>query len=240
EEKWQGQGQLGHFPYPFDADGDGREEVFIGYARWSPEGKRLYTRDQELRDHADGLAVGNFSGDPKAPPRAYAAGSDEGLVVLDMDGKTVRHQRVGHTQNLTVAKLRPDLDGLQIATINFWKNPGVTTVFDADGNILLQGEPHHHGSMILPVNWKGDGQELLLLSGNVREGGMLDGHPDLACAVLDATGDARDEVILWDQERVWIYTQDRPYEGGKPYAPRRSPTFNDSNYRASVSLPGDQ
>jgi len=37
-----------------------------------------------------------------------------------------------------------------------------------------------------------------------------DGHPDLAAAALDLTGDPRDEVLLWDPERVWIYTQDRP------------------------------
>jgi len=37
-----------------------------------------------------------------------------------------------------------------------------------------------------------------------------DGHPDLASAALDLTGDPRDEVLLWDQERVWIYAQVRP------------------------------
>jgi hypothetical protein len=103
--------------------------------------------------------------------------------------------------------------------------------------------------MILPVNWRGDGQEFLLLSGDVKQGGMLDGklrravmfpddgHPDLAAMVLDVTGDARDEIILWDQERVWIYTQDRPFTGQKLYAPQRAPIYNDSNYRAAVSIP---
>ncbi len=102
---------------------------------------------------------------------------------------------------------------------------------------------------MLPVNWRGDGQEFVLLSGNVREGGMIDGHlrrvvmfpddghPDLAAAVLDITGDPRDEVVLWDQKRVWIYTQDRPFTGKRIYAPVRNPLYNDSNYRASVSLP---
>ena len=41
-----------------------------------------------------------------------------------------------------------------------------------------------------------------------------DGHPDLAAYVANVTGDARDEMILWDQERVWIYTQDRPFHRG--------------------------
>src|SRR4030095_9154142 len=29
---WRGAGQTGHFPYPFDADGDGREEILIRYS----------------------------------------------------------------------------------------------------------------------------------------------------------------------------------------------------------------
>jgi rhamnogalacturonan endolyase len=247
---WQGGGRLGHFPYGFDADGDKRDEVYIGYARWTSDGKQLWSHDTALNDHADAVAVGSFGSDPKAEPRVYAVGSDEGFLVFSLGGEILKHQRVGHTQNMTVAKLRPDLAGLQVATINFWKNPGILTVFDADGTLLEQGEPHHHGSLILPVNWRGDGQELLLLSGNVREGGMLDGrlrravvfpddgHPDLAAAVMDVTGDARDEILLWDQGRVWIYTQDRPAPAGKVYAPTRNPHSNESNYRAQVSLPG--
>ncbi|HLY74048.1 MAG TPA: hypothetical protein VKU80_08000 [Planctomycetota bacterium] len=246
---WKGSGRLGHFPYPYDADGDGKDEVYIGYARWSPDGKQLWSNDRTLNDHADGVAVGNFSGDPKAEARVYAVGSDEGFVIQDLQGKILRHQRVGHTQNMTIAKLRPDLPGLQIATINFWKNPGILTVFDTEGNILTQAEPHHCGSLILPVNWRGDGQEFLLLSGDVKQGGMLDGHlrravvfpddghPDLAAMVLNVTGDARDEILLWDQNRVWIYTQDRPSAGDPVYVPRRNPLYNDSNYRAQVSVP---
>ena len=67
-----------------------------------------------------------------------------------------------------------------------------------------------------------------------------DGHPDLAAAVLNLTGDQRDEVVLWDEKRVWIYTQDRPFEGKRIYAPIRNPDYNDSNYRTTVSLPAWQ
>jgi rhamnogalacturonan endolyase len=89
----------------------------------------------------------------------------------------------------------------------------------------------------------------VLLSGNAREGGMIDGqlrrvvmfpddgHPDLNASVANVTGDARDEVILWDQERVWIYTQDRPSNGKRLYAPIRNPDSNESNYRTVVSRP---
>jgi hypothetical protein len=109
---------------------------------------------------------------------------------------------------------------------------------------MIPGSSH-----LEPVNWRGDGQEFALLSGNVREGGMIDGylrrvvmfpddgHPDLASAVRDVSGDGRDEILLWDQSRVWIYTQDRPFTGKVLYRTTRNPHFNDSNYRATVSMP---
>lgn len=89
-----------------------------------------------------------------------------------------------------------------------------------------------------------------MLSANVREGGMIDGrlrrvvmfpddgHPDLAFNVLNLTGDERDEIVVWDSQRVWIYTQDRPFTGPKIYTPERNPDYNESNYRTNVSLPG--
>jgi rhamnogalacturonan endolyase len=250
EKLWEGQTNSGHYPYPVDVDGDKKEELLIGYSLFSGDGKRLWDRDDVLDDHADGGAFGNFTDDPKAPARVYWVGSDEGFIVADKDGKILQHQRIGHGQNLTVAKLRPEMPGLQLLTVNFWKSVGIVSLFDPDGKLLAQDEPIHSGSELLPVNWRGDGQEFALLSGNIREGGMIDGqlrrvvmfpddgHPDLAAQVLDLTGDARDEVVLWDTERVWIYTQDRPFTGDKIYAPQRNPRYNDSNYRANVSMPG--
>jgi hypothetical protein len=250
ERLWEGKGETGHFPYPVDIDGDGRDELAIGYALWDHRGHQLWSRDAELRDHADGLAMGNFSGDPRAEPRFYAWGSDEGFLMFDRRGKIMKHVRIGHAQTASVGKYLPDQRGLQLMCINFWKNPGIVSLFDHDGNLLYQQEPIHSGSAMLPVNWRGDGQEFVLLSGNAREGGMIDGkmrrvvmfpddgHPDLAAYVKDLTGDARDEVILWDQEQVWIYTQDRPFSGERVYAPTRNPDYNESNYRTVVSQPG--
>ena len=155
--------------------------------------------------------------------------------MFDRRGTILKHVRIGHAQTASVGKFLPDRPGLQLMCVNFWKNPGIVSLFDHDGNLLDQQEPIHSGSPMLPVNWRGDGQEFVLLSGNAREGGMIDGkmrrvvmfpddgHPDLAAYVANLTGDARDEVILWDQERVWIYTQDRPFSGERIYAPRPQP-----------------
>jgi rhamnogalacturonan endolyase len=85
--------------------------------------------------------IGNLSGDPKAEPRMYASGSDEGFLMFDLDGKLLKQVRVGHNQSPSVGKYRVDLPGLQYISVNFWKNPGIVTLFDWNGNILAQDEP---------------------------------------------------------------------------------------------------
>lgn len=247
---WSGNGQTGHYPYPIDLNGDGKQEFAIGYSLWTPEGKQLWSHDTDIKDHADGVVVGNFTGDPQAAPRVYACGSDEGFMMWDINGKPLKHLHIGHAQSPSIGKYRMDVPGLQLMTINFWRNPGIISLFDADGNLLQQDEPIHSASPIAPVNWRGDGQEFAMLSANIREGGLIDGqlrrvvmfpddgHPDLAYTVLNLTGDERDEIVVWDTNQVWIYTQDRPFTGKKIYAPLRNPEYNESNYRTNVSLPG--
>lgn len=247
---WKGQGMTGHYPYAFPGGEGGRDLLAIGYALWEGSGKQVWSADPAFKDHADSIVVGNFSGDEKQKPKAYYCGSDEGFIVVNDRGAIDRHVRVGHAQAAAVGKFRKDVPGLQFMTVNFWKNPGIVSLFDHEGELLQQEEPHHQGSPMLPVNWRGDGQEFVLLSGNIREGGMLDGslrravmfpddgHPDLCAEVRDLTGDSRDEIVLWDQDRIWIYTQDRPFTGERIYAPTRNPDCNDSNYRCNLSLPG--
>jgi len=247
---WSGAGQTGHYPYPYDFDGDGKDEFVIGFALWNATGKPIWSHDAAMKDHSDAISVGSYTADPRARPRIYSCGSDEGLVMISADGKIMKQARIGHTQTQSVAKYRPEAPGLQVLTANFWRNTGIVTLFDADANILAQEELIPGSSHLQPVNWRGDGQEFAMLSANVREGGMIDGqlrrvvmlpddgHPDLAYQVLDVTGDERDEIIVWDADSVWVYTQDRPFAGQRIYKPVRNPMYNDSNYRATVSLPG--
>ncbi len=248
--QWSGAGQTGHYPFPYDFDGDGKDEFVIGFALWNATGKPVWSHDAQMKDHTDAISAGNYTGDPQAQPRVYSCGSDEGFLMISADGKIMKQARIGHAQTQSVAKYRPEAPGLQILTANFWRNTGIVTLFDADANILAQEELIPGSSHLQPVNWRGDGQEFAMLSANVREGGMIDGqlrrvvmfpddgHPDLAYQVLDVTGDERDEIIVWDADSVWIYTQDRPFTGRRIYKPTRNPLYNDSNYRATVSLPG--
>lgn len=247
---WKGNCRTGHYPWAADLDGDGKDELLIGYARYDHDGTLLWNLEDRIADHADGIAAVNFHHPLEKPDRILYAASDDGAFFLDLKGNVLKHYQIGHAQNPAVLKLRDDLPGLQTVTINFWGNQGILHFFDADGNLYHSCEPNNFGSMCLPVNWRGDGREFFLHSTNTVHGGMFDGwgrpvvmfpedgHPDLCNAVMDLTGDCRDEIITWNQNEIWIYTQDDSPKTGRLYKPTRNPLWNESNYKASVSLPG--
>jgi rhamnogalacturonan endolyase len=172
------------------------------------------------------------------------------LVFADMQGKILKHLRLGHAQTVTIANLMGDSSQVQIATNTFWGNPGIISVLNKEGEVLRSFQPSIYGSPLFPVNWTGERQKLLLLSArHTKEGGLYDGygrqavvfpddgHPYLCCEAMDCKGDFRDEIICWDHDQLWIYTQDGLSES-PPSTPRsiQPPLFNASNYRSNLVL----
>lgn len=245
---WTGECTTGHYPFAFDIDTDGKDEIAIGYSMFDNDGTKLWSLDGKMEDHADGIAIARFK--KGAEPILFCAASDAGAFFTDLKGNVLKHYFFGHVQNPAVMNLRDDLPGLEIVSINFWGNQGIIHYFDSDGDLYHDFEPVQHGSMCLPINWTGKSEEFFVLSPDVTEGGMYDGrgrrvvqfpadgHPYQCNAVLDATGDCRDEVVVWDPYELWIYTQDNNPKRGRLYKPERNPLYNYSNYQATVSLPG--
>jgi hypothetical protein len=245
---WDAACNTGHYPYARDIDADGKDEIAIGYSLFDDDGTRLWTLDEKLKDHADGVALLRFL--PDSEFRLLCAASDEGMFFTDMQGHILKHHYIGHVQNPAVANFRDDLPGLEAVSINFWGNQGIVHFYNAEGDIYHDFEPCQYGSMCLPINWTGSTEEYFVLSASCEEGGLFDGwgrrvvtfpadgHPDMCNAVLDITGDCRDEIIVWDPFELWVYTQDDNPKTGRLYRPVRNPQYNNSNYQASVSLPG--
>lgn len=246
---WYGNCRTGHYPFPRDIDGDGREELFVGYSLFEDDGTKVWSLDSKIQDHADALAAVTLRPDHPDDVKILCAASDEGFYVANLKGEVQKHYRLGHVQNISVADFRSDLEGLEILTMNYWGNQGIAHVFNADCELIHSFNPANHGSVSLPVNWNGKGEEYFVLSPNVDRGGLFDvqgrrvlkfpadGHPDMCYMVHNLTGDYRDEIIVWDPFELWIYTQSDSPLPGKLYSPQRNPLFNMSNYRATVSYP---
>jgi hypothetical protein len=246
EPLWTHRGNTGHFYNAYDIDGDGCDELMVGYTLLDSDGSIMWQHD--MGDHVDEIAIGHFDPAREEPQIAVVAG-EAGFIIFDHQGRVLVQDRIGHAQRLSVAKYRPDLDGLQYYVVTFWGNPGIILLYNCAGQRLHSFEPTSTGHVLNPVNWTGDGQELALLNASSVDGGLIDGlgrrvvvlpkdgHPVVCCETLDLTGDPRDELMVWDHRRIFIYTQDRPFEGSQIYHPVRRPHWNASNYRAEVSLP---
>lgn len=242
---WSGECRTGHYPYAFDTDGDGKDEIVTGYTLFDDDGTKLWSLDDELEDHADGVAIVSLQ--KNEPPVFVCAASDEGMFFADVNGNINKHYYIGHIQNPAVANFRDDLPGLETVSVNFWGNQGIIHLFDSSGNIYKTFEPTQYGSMCLPLNWTGKTEEFYVLNANASEGGAWDGygrkvlefpddgHPDLSYAVLDITGDCRDEIVVWNPNEMWIYTQENNPLEIELYHPERNPLYNYSNYQATVS-----
>ncbi|HEX6971330.1 MAG TPA: hypothetical protein VF234_03855, partial [Limnochordia bacterium] len=83
EPLWHYTGNTGHYPYALDIDGDGRDEVLVGYTLLSPDGKALWTLS-DTKDHADGVAFAPIG--PGGELRAVFAGGDDGILIADLSG----------------------------------------------------------------------------------------------------------------------------------------------------------
>lgn len=236
----------GHCPLPVDVDGDGCDEVLVGYRLLDSDGTELW-HYPITEDHTDEIVAGRWMPGDEKGYFACVAGT-QGFFIGDFYGNIIARDGIGHAQRVSVANYCPEREGLEIAVTNFWGHQGGIFLYGAHGESIWEMENEMNGNIIAPVNWDGDGVELILTNADAQRGGLLsgrgvravafpdDGHPTLCCEVLDMTGDERDELIVWDYQRMWIYTQ-ADGERAQTYRPLKFPTYNASNYRGEYAYP---
>jgi len=247
---WEQEVKYGSQPLVHDLDGDGFHEVLMGYSVFDPDGRRMFDAGAFIGDRCNGVSVHELlDGERSVPCLLYAAG-DWGLVYFDFSGNLLKQHALGHVRYIGVANFDAEKPGLEIISSNQWGSDGLIHVTDASGRICGRFMSPSGLTRCEPVNWKGDGEEFFITSADTICGGMFDwngglavvfpsdGHPDLCYLVQDLTGDARDEILVWDPDALWIYTQDDNPRMGNTYQPERIPLHNHSMYQMNHSFPG--
>lgn len=238
---WHRYVNCGHFPYAFDINGDGRDELVAGHSLVGADGELIWELPG-MECHVDEIVIGRFDPGNKKYQIALASGED-GFILADEDGKILAQDKLGHAQRISAANYRPELPGLEICVTTFWRNTGIIAYYGCRGNKLFSFEPGANGNIINPVSWSSDGKILALYSAGAKSGGLYDGcgervvdfpndgHPGLCCDAVDLFGDEREEILCWDEKTMYIYTQeDNPsklaFNNRKRYE-----EYNYSNYR---------
>lgn len=247
---WGKELNLGSLPLVYDLDGDGFDEVLAGYSVFDHEGSLLLNSGAFIGDRCNGVTVSELQqGDVRIPCLVYAAG-DWGIIYVDFEGRVLKQNILGHVKYLSVADFDVERPGLEVLSSNGWGSDGLIHLSDASGTAKQIKTENSGVSRCVPVNWKGDGEEFFISNADSVSGGLFnkagelsvrlptDGHPATSYQVADLTGDARDELLVWDNEELWIYTQNDNPRMGKTYNPDRKPLYNYSTLRMNLSVPG--
>lgn len=225
----------GHFPYVYDFDGDGKDELFIGYDLVDHDGKIIWSLPMNS-DHTDEIIYINTTNDSEK--RLFLASGNEGFNIINMDGSIFKHNEIGHAQRISIANYLEGTDDLQIIVTAFWGSDGIVHSYDSFGDLKYSKEQMTNGNVLCPVNY--DGEHVLCLMNSSTDGGLVDfsldpvvdfpedGHPILACEVYDIDSDGVDEILCFDQNEMWIYKASK-FKSATVVA--RYPDEGFSNYR---------
>ena len=245
---YQSDKNTGHFPFAIDINGDGHDELLVGYNMLDCNGNRIWTMPVK-EDHIDEIVPGMFVSGPYKGKKYFACvAGKEGFLISDWEGNLLKKDGIGHAQRVSTGNYCPDKPGYEMAVVNFWGHQGIIYFYDSEGNPVWEMENELNGNLLTPVNWIGNGRDFILLNADVERGGLIDGngvqvvkfpddgHPTLCAEAISLYGDARDEIVTWDYNSMYIYTQDDSPELNV-YEPVKYPDYNASNYRGEYSYP---
>lgn len=230
----------GHFPYIFDYDNDGCDEMFVGYDLIDHDGKMLFSLPMNS-DHTDEIIYTKLAKEEEE--KFILASGNEGFNIFNKDGSLYKHNEIGHAQRISTACYERNSNELKIAVTTFWGSEGIVLMYDRFGNLHKKIEQMSNGNIISPVAYDGV-NELCLLNAS-PDGGLVDydldkvvlfpddGHPTLACEVYDIDNDGVDEIITFDQNKMWIYKAES-FKSGNSY--QKYPDTGFSNYRGEYLI----
>ncbi|PJN51006.1 hypothetical protein PAEAM_50950 [Paenibacillus sp. GM1FR] len=111
---WKHEGNPGHFPWVYDIDGDGKDEVMAGYDMLDHDGTLLWSC-HNLDDHADCIWFGDVDGDGEV--EIVIGGSV--TVMMDRYGNEKwRYEDSIESQHIALGHFCTGMIGLQIAGLD--------------------------------------------------------------------------------------------------------------------------
>ena len=153
----------GHFPLFLDVDGDGCDELFIGYNLVDHDGKVLWTIPVENAtvEHADHINPADLDGDGRLEI-AYSGSRD--FFVASMDGEVIWRRPHRHSQKTAAGRFRKDVDGLTLILTEKWIG---MTCYTPDGTAVWSRECVGDAFHVVR-GWREDGLDLVVFEPRLK------------------------------------------------------------------------
>ncbi|MGG1516095.1 FG-GAP-like repeat-containing protein [Paenibacillus oryzisoli] len=220
---WTHEGNPGHYPWVYDYDGDGFDEVMAGYDMLDQDGTLLWSC-RDLDDHADCIWVGDVNGDGEA--ELVIGGSV--TVMYDCRGRELwRYAGSIESQHIALGRFLPGQPGLQVAGLDRLvreddgkglKGKDALFLLDSEGRELWKEDRQTDGwlTIIEPLRGWAEGAPDLILAYR-RGGGVLptlydgEGQPVVSfphegyAVHADLVGSGLEQVLIYDDETLRIY-----------------------------------
>ncbi len=226
---WFHHGNIGHFPFAFDVNGDGFDEVMAGYDMLDHNGKLLWSC-KNLDDHADCLWVGDVNDDGKY--EIVVGGSV--TTLFGADGRLLwTYSGSVESQHVALGHFIEGAPGLQVAGLDRirrgdgykdqWSGHDGLFLLDSKGREVLKENRTTQGWLTIAdtlSNWNGEGKDLILA---YRRGGGV--NPGLYNAELkpvvefpvdyigedyvlhaDLFGRGIEDVIVYTDKKAFIFS----------------------------------
>lgn len=232
---WRWEGAVGHYPVIADVDGDGRDEVFVGFALIDHDGTVMWEKDAGDQ-HQDAACIAR-PGDG----RWLLLFGNGGVRALDVEGRELWRHPLREAQHVVAGRFRTD-SPVQFMVINRGKErtaegePATLYLYDADGReIWRRVQPRASwAAACVEIDWSGQGRpgEALVYSrGPAEPAAIYDGDGEIVdtfrmhytpdrtaedraahyyCTRADLCGDSRQEVILFGARGACIFANARP------------------------------
>lgn len=211
---WTAKGNIGHFPWPYDIDNDGRDEIITGNSLFDDEGRLIW--NIPVSGHTKALFICDLDRNPDTPASIVTGG--ELLCAYASDGSLIwEAEGVKNVRSILPGNFIPGSALMQFAVLASFEDVPSLLLIDNRGRVISAEQVSFQtGCTLSTLNSYGGkkGEYILFYPANGQAASVYNSALELLCTlpfngavtVADATGSGDNDIFVFGNERVEIYS----------------------------------
>ena len=247
---WTVKGNIGNFPWPYDLDGDSRDEIITGNSVYDGEGNLVWS--VPVSGCINTLNICDLDRNPSAPQTIISGGEE--LCAYSAAGELLwTVPKVSKVRSVISGNFISSSALLQFAVLCCLEEKESLVLIDNRGKIITSVDCTFQNGCSLSVvrNFaKKHGEYILVHPGGIQPASIYDGTLSLLftapfngrVTVADSTGSGISDLFIYNSERVEIYTllEHSLQSAALPYAmPQSKALYNSSIFQSGEANQSD-